>query len=495
MIQRIKIENFIRIPYLDLQVKRPVLLLVGSNEAGKTSFAEAIRFVMFGDNPRVMYKKDFDQLVTNGAKRGSVELTFNNYSVKRNVKDAKATGDTDALPTDSVVASIAFGVHRFVDLAPADRRGLLMRLMGVEITPEKITAELKERGINDTTIGRYEPIYKSGLAAAFDKADRITKESRGEWKGVTGENYGSEKAETWKPESVGISVAELNQGVADLDVEIAKLQTERDSVLQPILTRISEMDHVIDAQRGIPCPSCGTELLYQGGKLAMYAGASEAVKSMQVKLRLVQYQKRDEAKKKYDTDLQKLGTDRVALITQIRDDATAIQRTARAAAIHADIKDADTLRGLFGDGPDGILGRAVAKAVVPFNAMVGEIADAIGWQTVGVGGDMSVMRDDQVPYALLSESAQWRADVLLHVIIAQLARCPWLVFDRMDVLDPASRTQFIVWANKYGLANPQHTLVVLGTLKAKPDTHTLEAVQTEWIEAGELAKTLEEAVS
>lgn len=489
MFQRISIENFIRIPHLDLAIKRPVLLIAGGNEQGKTSVKEAIQFVLRGDNPRVKHKKDFVYLLTQGAKRGHVELTFQNYTVRRNVRDGAATGDTDALPTDTVLMDVCIGVSSFMDMKEAERRGLLMKVMGAALTPERISAELRERGFTDSLIRRYEPIYKHGLAAAHDKAARIESEKVGEWRGITGEAYGEKKAETWKPKTAGVSVAELQQAVSELDAHITKLHSDRDEELQPVLARIAEMNTIIDSPAGLTCPHCKKAVIYEGGKLKPHDPHSAEAKATQEKLRNLQYQKRDDINFKYKERINGTHTDKQALVTQIRDEESAGEKQRKAMEAHEEIKAAAVLKGLFGDGPDGIMGRFIAASTKPFNERLAELAAAIGWQPVSVGGDMLVRRADGVPYFMFSESAKWRADMMVHTVLAERGSFPWLVFDRLDVLEPAERPKFVQWAAAYtaGAKEVDFTIVALATLKAKPDTAAFPSIQTEWIADGQIA--------
>lgn len=485
MLQRLKLSNFIRVPYLDLEVQHPVLFIAGPNEAGKSSIAEAIRFAMFGVSPRVKYKKDYAQLVTNGAKTGAVEITFDNYTVKRNVKDGKGTGDLDAIPTDLLLASICLGASRFVDLPEKERRGLIMRLLKVEITPEKITAELRQRGIGAATIKRYEPIYKNGIPAAFDKANRITQEGRGEWKGVTGDVYGPDKAEGWKPADPLVAVDEVRSTQAELDREIVELQAARDNELAPIHARIAELTTEIDAPRSIRCPVCSAEVRYQGGKLHVHSAPTDDARKSAEQSRLIAYKKRDDIVAKHNETLQGKLADRAALDEQLRQHTDRERKIKRAAEIHAEIKDAEVMRLVFGEGPDGIMGRAVGEALKRFNGIIDVVAKDVGWQAITLGADMEIMRVDHVPYGLLSESAQWRADLLVNVALSALTQFPWLLFDRVDVLDPKSRVQFIQWADR--AADHPLSIIAMATMKAKPDLSSLPNVQCEWIEGGEIA--------
>lgn len=488
MLQHVKIENFIRVAYADFDVTRPVLFIAGHNEAGKSSIAEAVRFVLMADNPRVSLKKELPDLVTLGAKRGAVELTFDNRAVRRNIKDGKATGDTEALPSDGVALSICLQASRFADLAPTERRNLVTHLVGLEITPEKIVAELKRRKFDAKLIEKYEPLFHGGLEAAFDKAVRLERETRGAWQEVTGEKYGSVKAETWAPEPPAMSLEDLNKTLADTQTERSQLLAARDEELKPVLQKIAQYEEQMRGPKTLPCPSCGSALVYENGSLSEYEGDSGSDQQARARV-LVQTQamKRTEVNQKYADKIADQEASARMLQRQINDAEGLEHKAQRAATLHAEIQAAADMKALFGDGADGIQARFVAQAIEPFNKRLAEIAEEIGWQPVMVGGDMTIRRADQCVYPLLSESAQWRADAMLQVVIAEYARCRWIIMDRMDVLAPPDRPRFLIWISQYGLSNDyESTTLVFATLKERPNLESLPGIQAHWVEAGEI---------
>lgn len=489
MLQHIEITNFLRIAYLNLEIRQPVLFIAGHNEVGKSSIAEAVRFVVRGENPRVQYKRDLQQLIKRGAKKGSAQITFENFTVRRNVRDGKATGDTERLPADDVITGVCLGGETFTAMKIADRRNLLMRLMEVELTPDRVAKELKQRGFPKAVIEKYRPLFETGMGAAHDKAKRAANEDRGAWAEVTGERYGSEKAQGWEPERSPIDENGLNQAIADIDQEIAALGAKRDEELAPVLTRIQTLRNAEtkgDTRESLACPECGAAVVLEDGKLVAYVPGDKPKSN--TALISIQNQRADAIREKYAGQLNQLAEGKRTMQKQLDDDAAAVKKTARAAELHEAIKIAEALEGLFGEDDESILGRFVAEALEGFNQRLAHLAGVIGWKPVTVAADMEVTRQDQVPYHLLSESAKWRADAMLHTIIAELAKFPWLIFDRMDVLDVPGRVRFLKWANEYGSQNQSMTILVMATLQDRPKLDKFSSIQWHWMEGGEIAE-------
>ena len=69
-ITRIEAENFLGIRSADVYLHKPVTLFAGNNFAGKSSLQEAVRMALTGEAVRVSPKKEYGQLVTEGAKAG-----------------------------------------------------------------------------------------------------------------------------------------------------------------------------------------------------------------------------------------------------------------------------------------------------------------------------------------------------------------------------------------------------------------------------------------
>lgn len=487
MLQHIEIKNFLRIPYLSLEVKRPVLFACGWNEAGKSSLAESIRFVLLGDSPRVSLKRDLSQLITHGAKRGSVDLAFEGAQIKRNIRDGKATGDTDQLPTDDLMASICLGATHFHDLKVVDRRHLLMRLMDVDLTADRVEKELLQRGFTETVVSEYRPLFANSMSAAHSKAKKDGSEKRGAWNEVTGQRWGREKGGDWTAERAPADIKELEGNLTEIDAEIASIQASRDQELAPVLTKIQQLRREETAGKATPgtaCPSCGTLLEIENGTIKEFV-EREKPKSNKVQI-AVQEKKATEIREKFEGQLTELREGAASIRQSVNAERDAQTKEKRSRELHKQICQAESLEELFGEGDESILGRLVSRALHGFNQRLAYIAESIGWEPVTVAADMTIERRDRVPYDLLSESAKWRADAMMITVISELAEFPWLIFDRMDILDIPNRVRFLKWCNRYGVENEGATLVVLATLKERPNIDKLEGIQWHWLERGEV---------
>ncbi len=209
-LEKVNVSQFLRLGEVDLDLTAaPVALFAGENEAGKSSLVEAIRYALFGEVRRVNRKSDYKQMVRDGAKKGFVEVNVDGRTVRRDVATGKladpATGkvpknNEEPIPEPDLPERYrhAFDVHRFADLSPVDRRTLLMAATGTRIDRDKVTQKLRRRGITEeAAIERVLPLLRSGFEAAHDEAKAQAQQARADWKAITGENYGSLKAEDW----------------------------------------------------------------------------------------------------------------------------------------------------------------------------------------------------------------------------------------------------------------------------------------------------------
>ena len=156
------------------------------------------------------------------------------------------------------------------------------------------------------------------------------------------------------------------------------------------------------------------------------------------------------------------------------------ETTRKAAGYHADVLAwlliADAL------SPDGIPAELLAAALDPINAHLLDFSNMAEWADVLINSDMGIMAGGR-PYALLSESEQWRADALIGAAIAELSGLRLLVLDRFDVLDSKGREDALYWLDGMALDGKIDTALVFGTLKALP-AGLPETIQPVWIEAG-----------
>lgn len=156
---------------------------------------------------------------------------------------------------------------------------------------------------------------------------------------------------------------------------------------------------------------------------------------------------------------------------------------ARASAAHSDVVSwlaiADAL------APDGIPGDMLQSALGPINQRLAESAEIAEWARVEITADMEVRTGlDERPYAILSESEQWRADAMIAEAISHLSGLRLLMLDRFDVLDLPGRGDLIAWLDALASAGQLDTALVFGTLKALPGVLP-DTVGAHWIAGGE----------
>lgn len=224
-ITHIRAENYQRITHADIAVRAPILLLAGENEQGKTSLADAIYHAVNGTARRVALKKDYKDLVHDGAKKGSVQISV------------AVPGDEDGLfmvtvPADKRTVSgvdenpllhYLLDSRRFVHLKADERRNLLFSITGTRIGAKTILEKLAAKGATAEKTKAISATLVGGFAAAHTEAKARASESRGAWKEVAGETYGKLKAEDWQAPVPSYDEGKLAQQEKDYAAAQAKV--------------------------------------------------------------------------------------------------------------------------------------------------------------------------------------------------------------------------------------------------------------------------------
>lgn len=228
-ITKLEITNFQGLRHAALDVSAPVLLVSGHNGAGKSSLLDAIAMAFNGQPRRVSLKKDMAQLVTEGAKKGEARVEWLDAAYEVQVCGvALPTGKGSAL-TDSPFLPYVLDASLFASLDAKERRRVLFDLSGASTSPNQIAERLVAKGHAAALVEKVKPLLRSGFPAAVEQAKAYASESRGAWKAITGENYGSEKAVDWAPELLATvvtedQVAEAGKNLQLLEDDLAEAQ-------------------------------------------------------------------------------------------------------------------------------------------------------------------------------------------------------------------------------------------------------------------------------
>lgn len=285
-LERLVINNFLRIEELDLDLSAsPVHLICGPNEAGKSTIAEAVRFAVLGDSPRVALKKNYPRLVHGDAKKGNVMLAMGGAVINRAVQSGAAE---EGLPLDesaAVSARIAFGAQGFVDLKPDERREFLFSLAQVVSSSDEICKRMQDDyEVSPALIERYKPMLKSGFETALKAAQADLQGLRAKWEATTGEKYGSQKAEGWKPtRGAKPPIVTPPDGLERMEAKVRQLQERVEELSQAIGTVSSTQARRQDILRRLTEIRAGSGTVEMRGRLAQLIDVANAADAEQPK--------------------------------------------------------------------------------------------------------------------------------------------------------------------------------------------------------------------
>lgn len=196
-IPRIEISNILGLHRADITITTPVLMVLGNNEAGKSSLRDAINMAILGEPVRVKLKKDFGQLLHDGAKKGRVTLI--NESDESMASFVLPAGEHTALEIkNSAFLPYVINPQLTASLDDKALRTMLFQLTQCKASPDVTAGLLLKRGADEKLVEEIKPMLRSGFpAASKDAAERAT-QSKGAFRALTGENWGSVQSEGWE---------------------------------------------------------------------------------------------------------------------------------------------------------------------------------------------------------------------------------------------------------------------------------------------------------
>lgn len=312
-IHNIQIRDFQAVKHVDIGVDRPVLLIAGPNEQGKSSILDAVRLALLDDTDRVSTKKDRAALVRTGASKGAAVAVLGSSGDAPWVAKINIPGKLshDSLPelTEAHVSSLC--PSYFASLKTDARRAFLFPILGIKFDAESVTKRIVARGGDEEKLAVIaQHIGKLPWEALQANAKQYASTSRGAWEQITGEAYGSQKAEGWLPDvpakpdgtvngaeqaikAIDAEIAELNQKIGALNAQGVMVQTRLMKMIElegkaALVERCTvaydtarmdraSMEGTIEGAKQIianqplgsecACPSCGAVLLLEGGAL------------------------------------------------------------------------------------------------------------------------------------------------------------------------------------------------------------------------------------
>lgn len=228
-ISGVTIENVGGVRDLELLPTKPVVLIAGDNGAGKTTVLEAIRMALTGETDRVQFKNQYGQLVTDGADDGYIKVLIDNSNYPYSI--LLPSGDLVPMTGDSSIPFL-LDMQRFSHSDANTCRTLLATITNTTPTADRLSAKMLDRGCDKNLTERIGVVLVGGIESALKHAKNMATEAKGAWRSVTGETYGSQKADTWRMASPTVAVSIVHDEkkaralVAELDQSLANNQNQ-----------------------------------------------------------------------------------------------------------------------------------------------------------------------------------------------------------------------------------------------------------------------------
>lgn len=227
-IQRIEVSNILGLARADITINNPLLMIAGDNEAGKSSISDAISMAILGQSRRVKLKKEFNLLLHGDAKKGRVTVVVNDEAFGSYILPAG-----DHTPPDPFAGAeylqYVLDAALFARITPDERKAMLFKLTKCKVNPNEVEKQLIAAGANPEYAEEVKPMLLNGFVAAAKSAAEQATMSKGAYRQVTGENWGSIQSEGW-----AVEIPELGDGVeepTEADLKVA-LQEQADAAVQ-----------------------------------------------------------------------------------------------------------------------------------------------------------------------------------------------------------------------------------------------------------------------
>lgn len=301
----------------DVEVAK-VTYICGLNHQGKTSFINAVSAALTG-TPVILglRKTDLGMLVRTGTAAAKVKIENEDSAVAITYPKAELQTAGSNPPS---ISKIAAGVDSIVGFSAKERLEYIRNLTGCAPTKDDLKSFLKERGIENEKITDkvWEKIDQDGFDASLERAKDTGRALKQQWSIVTGETYGSQKAETWQPagwtsdlidtseESQTANITGLQAELEDLisrqaidtdllnrlksevsEEKVKELTAKREECLKALTNARAENQDLSQKLDRLPnfnadekqiCPHCGGNLCIVQGRIVEYNGLDDQTK-------------------------------------------------------------------------------------------------------------------------------------------------------------------------------------------------------------------------
>jgi len=501
-----------------------IAIIGGENGAGKTSIAQAIGSAITGECPvKDLKKQDYKHLVKIGKTTANIEVKTDSGRSVMQFPDGK--GYTEGTPIFS--SAYAVGLNSPLDMKKTDAAECWIGLLKAEPTLKSLRSELEKENAFDI-----EDILQAVKAKGWDGATAKYKEEgaklKGQWEYVTGERYGTSKGESYMPSGFTVSdtkegleaavqakekayeeslkknavsqherdnLTEKSETLKGYEAELEKRNNGIAGLQKELESAKANLQKAQDVANVYKCPHCDNPVRIENGKLIKAVAAKTDIKIEELQSKVNQAQKslnEELAKisnlkfliKEAETAKQKLSN---SIVSEINNTAATELQTAKE-ALHAFNAFAEAkqkhekiisyISVLKILAPDGLRKRCLDSALRSFNDTLKELCEEAEWGLVVIEPDLSVSYEEK-PFALLSESEQYRTRCTIQAAIAIADKSQLLIFDRADLLTKKGRNGLFYLCQKTGL----YAIICLSANeKSEIPNLTTDGNSTYWVE-------------
>lgn len=223
---RVEVKNFMGCENAEVQNDK-ISLICGMNHQGKSSFLTALSSALTGEAvPLGLKKTDCGMLVKVGSTGASVKVQNDAFeTVSINWPKAEISTDGKNPPATTKMAA---GLESLVDMKEKERSEFIRELVKCDPTKKDLEEFLGERGCtNEKLIAKvWMFIEQDGFEASHKRACDTGRSLKNQWSDVTGEAYGSQKAETWHPMGWNSALIDLSKETLETQLTAARAELE-----------------------------------------------------------------------------------------------------------------------------------------------------------------------------------------------------------------------------------------------------------------------------
>jgi len=533
----------------------PLLLLAGSNGAGKSSACMAVAAAASGALlPEGLTKKAAGLLVRDGADLAAVEL-------ETGVGTASVTWPAAERSTTGIwkdISPVAAGLIDLAAIKPAERAETLINLIGATPTADDLRAALVEQALPADVIDEAVKQLPKGWDAAHAYFKEGGAKIKGRWEQTTGERYGKAKAEGWRPKDwkPGMEVltaedcadaiaraenalqeAQRDQGATQAQIDAWQAEADeigkrRDAVTEARADRDAQLDRELEAAKALEalgarpqpgaeplaCPCCSAAVRLRDGALVA-AGKDdhndllEAAQHWDLAAEAARKAKEAAAlaQRYLDAAEAKLSAAQYAKARLEAAGGEASDNTAAIDAARAELARSQAVA----DMRRRVIDASALAAKIGHAAIIVDLLDKTGLRQTKLAEALGEFNGELVavcrsagwkpvhvdadmavtyggrPVSLCSAGEQYRARVTLQLAVAQREVAETVVIDGADILDKAGRNGLFAAVRAQGI----QAVIGMTLLKREdmPDLAKAGIGESVWIEAGRAEHGVKEA--